>query len=89
MSALDPGNIIYKVMYWGLVALAASYSKTGMVGGAVVVQSPEKDERLRVVVADVTKTLAGKTPTEIVDQCGAQRGRVANRESFAVISLRV
>ena len=89
MLTFRPGDVVHEVIQWRLESLAASYREAGFVGSAVVVQTAEVVERLRIVVANVAQALPGESPVKVVNQRGPEQGRVAHGEAFAVVRFRV
>ena len=87
MLPLGPGNIVDKIVHWGLVVAAPNQRQTRVVRRAVVIQSAEKDERLSVVVAVNTDALACVPVTKVVEQSGPEGRRIAYGEAPAQVRV--
>src|SRR5215471_116957 len=86
MFAFRPGNVIHQILDGRAKVAAPGHSEAGIVRRAVVVESAEEDNWRGIIISWLTPTLPRVAPMKVVQQRWADRCRVANRESLAVVS---
>src|ERR1700730_2709343 len=66
VASFGPGDIIHKVVHRNLIFAVVGYCQAGIVWSVIVVQSAKEND-VRGMVSDLTKTFPGVAITEIVD----------------------